>query len=96
LSIEEIGGRRGRKPVDVGAVVITEYRPGARFRPRLLSGGEAVLALLPDVIPLRKNADFSLLVLKILTSRALILRTKRDEAEQFARKLLDFIDNPEF
>jgi hypothetical protein len=42
---EEIGARVGTMPVDVDLIVITEYRRGARWQPRVLSKAEALLAL---------------------------------------------------
>lgn len=38
--IEEIGGRAGVKPLPVGLVIASVYKPGARWCPRRLSAGQ--------------------------------------------------------
>ena len=46
-------GRPVVKPLPVGLVVLTSYRSGARWRPRRLSHGRAVIELLNHTIPAR-------------------------------------------
>src|SRR5215831_3669628 len=46
VSVEEIGGEVGVKPLPVGLVLSTTYKEGVRFRPRQLTRGKGVLELL--------------------------------------------------
>src|SRR5260370_23490113 len=55
LPAEALGGRTGVDPLPVGLVAVTEYRPGKRWRPRPLSSGRAVLALLAHTVPPRRR-----------------------------------------
>ena len=94
LAVDDITGRVGTEGIEVGGIVITEFKPGAKWKPKRLAPGEGILAVIPHTIPVRKNTDLSLSVLNKIASRALIIKTKRPEAALIAHKLLDFIDNP--
>lgn len=48
---EELGGRSGSRPLPVGLILFTRYRPGARWRPRALGPGPAALGLLANTVP---------------------------------------------
>jgi len=41
-----VGGKSGTEPLSVGLVIVSRYKPGARWRPRKLSAGEGALALI--------------------------------------------------
>ena len=45
----EFGARTGTKPIPVGLVAVTSYKEGARFQPRRMSEGRAVLELLANM-----------------------------------------------
>jgi hypothetical protein len=92
-AVETFGGRLGNVPVPVAMVLITEYRPGGRFKPRILSPGEGVMEMLSHTIPIRYNPKFSLKVLNKTANRAIIVKTKRGEAKDFAKKLLSFFES---
>lgn len=96
LPVEELGGVKGSGPIPVGMVLITEYKTGARWRPRLMSEGLGVMAMLSHTIPIRYNPKFTLKVLNKTTNRAIIVKTKRGEAKEFAIKLLRFFDDRAF
>src|SRR5208283_5118090 len=50
----ELGGTQGVDPIPVGLIVVTQYRIGASWRPRLLSPGRAVLALIDNTVSIRR------------------------------------------
>src|SRR3954453_18107956 len=43
-----LGGTAGTRAIPVGSIVFAQYRPGAAWRPYLLSPGDAVLSLLSN------------------------------------------------
>jgi hypothetical protein len=86
--VEELGGVAGACPLPVGLVLITRYVGGARFRPRPLSAGRAVLELLTHTLPARRRPERVLDALTQAVAQALVLRGTRGEAEETARQIL--------
>lgn len=85
--VETLGGRPGSKPLPVGMVVVSKYKPGARWRPRQLSAGEGALALLANTVSARREPQTTLATLHKVVSRAPVLKGQRGEAQQ----VIDFI-----
>jgi hypothetical protein len=85
--VETLGGQPGSKPLPVGLVVVSKYRPGARWRPRQLSAGEGALALLANTVSARREPQTTLATLHKVVSRAPVLKGQRGEAQQ----VIDFI-----
>jgi len=86
--VEELGGVAGACPLPVGLVLITRYVGGARFRPRPLSAGRAVLELLTHTLPARRRPERVLDALTQAVAQASVLRGTRGEAEETARQIL--------
>ena len=83
------GGRAGTRPLPIGLVAVTAYRPGGRWCPRALSSSRAVLALLDNTLVARAQpAFFVLKMLRVAVSGAAALQGKRGEANAVARPLL--------
>jgi len=83
-----LGSRTGVKPLPVGLVVVSKYQPGARWRPRALSPGQALLALLDNAVPARLQPERVLSTLGQVVTRASALKSGRGEAEQIVECLL--------
>jgi len=86
---EELGGVAGIGPLPVGLVLITRFVSGSRFRPRPLSAGRAVLDLLAHTLPARRRPGRVLDALTQAVAQASVLRSKRGEAEETARQILE-------
>lgn len=80
--VETLGGRPGSKPLPVGLVVVSKYKPGAKWRPRQLSAGEGALALLANTVSARREPQTTLATLQKVVSRALVVQGRRGEAQQ--------------
>ncbi|HEY8560603.1 MAG TPA: hypothetical protein VIL74_09530 [Pyrinomonadaceae bacterium] len=91
--VESLGGKAGTVPLPVGLILLTEYQSGAEWEPQILSDGNGVMELLSHTIPIRYKPKFSLKVLNKTVNRAIIVKTKRGEAEDFATSLLSFFEN---
>jgi hypothetical protein len=87
--VEELGGCAGTRPLPVGLVAVTRYRPGARWQPRVLSPGETVLALLANTALARARPQFALAIFRLVVSEAWGLEGKRGDAPEVVRSLLD-------
>ncbi|MFQ5789205.1 MAG: hypothetical protein ACE5JI_01895 [Acidobacteriota bacterium] len=86
--VEALGGRAGRKPLPVGLVVTSEYKSGSRWRPRLLSPAQGVLALLSNTVSARSRPRFAMATLKKIARRVPVLKGVRGEAEEMIEALL--------
>ena len=85
---EALGGTTGVKPLPVGLVVATSYREGARWRPRQLLPGRAVMALLNHTVSVRRKPERALTTLRQVVADAVVIKGARDEAGEIAEALL--------
>jgi len=87
-SVESLGGIAGDRPIPVGLVVATSYRPGGEWSPRRLTSGQGVMALLSHTIPARDRPEESLRAVSRALAGATVLEGSRGEAEALAPLLL--------
>ncbi len=85
---EVLGGTTGVRPLPVGLVVATSYQEGARWRPRQLLPGRAVMSLLAHTVSVRRKPERALTVLREVVADALVLKGVRGEAAETADNLL--------
>ena len=88
MSPEAFGARVGQKPLRVGVAAILKYLPGARWRPRTLSTGQAVLAVMEDTLSAQLDPEGAFRVLHKALDQALVIKTSRGEAEETAEQLI--------
>jgi hypothetical protein len=86
--VEDFGGTAGVKPLPVGLVVVTEYRAGARWRPRRLSAGQGALALLNNTVSIRRQPAEALAALEKIVYCAPVIKGVRGEAKEILDSLL--------
>ena len=55
ITVAELGGHSGTKPLPVGLVLMTQFKNGARWRPRKLTAGKGVLEMLFNTVSARRN-----------------------------------------
>ena len=77
---EDLGGVTGVKPLQAGLVVVSQYRQGARWRPRRLSSGEGVLALFANTVSARTRPEEALSTFQHVVAEAPIIKGVRGEA----------------
>jgi hypothetical protein len=77
----------GRKSLPVGLVLMTQYRRGASWRPRRLSPGEGLLAVLANTVSAQAEPERALKTLAAMLARALVLSGPRGEAEKLIARL---------
>jgi hypothetical protein len=86
---DSLGGRTGVKPLPVGLILLSRYKPGATWRPRRLSAGESALALLANAVPARRQPGRTLEALRPVVLRARVLKGQRGEAAEMVEAVLD-------
>ena len=85
--VESLGGRSGIKPLPVGLVIVSKYKPGAKWRPQQISAGEGALALMSNTVSVRRQPETTLATLRKVVARAPVFKGTRGEA----RQVIDFI-----
>ena len=90
--VDSLGGVAGEKPLPVRAVVVTSYESGGWWRPRRLSSGEAVLALLAHTVPAQGRPAQALQTISRALERATVIEGARGEADAIAPLLLDELE----
>jgi len=95
VDITELGGRAGCKPLPVGAIAFAPYEQGATWMPRVLSPGEALLALLENTLSARSYTERALAVLGEMTGDVPVVSGSRGEAEETVADLLRIAQSAE-
>lgn len=91
-SVEHFGGTTGVKPLPVALVVVCRYGSRARWRPRRLTAGEGMLALLDNAVSARREPERALTALREVVLRAPVLKGVRGEASETAEMVLRSLD----
>jgi hypothetical protein len=68
-------------------VVVSKYKPEARWRPRRLSEGEGALELMANTVSARRRPEAMLEAIRRVVSLAPVLKGDRGDA----REVVDFI-----
>jgi hypothetical protein len=85
---EELGGRQGQRPLPVGLVVVSQFKDGSRWRPRTLTPGESVLALMQNTVPARLRPAQALAALGRAAAGVTTLKSARGEAAETVAQLV--------
>ena len=93
LPVESLGGRAGNRPLPVGLIALTHYRPGASWAPRQLSPGAGAIKLLEHTVPARTRPEQSLEAVRRAATDAVILEGERGEAQATATALLSTLQS---
>ncbi|MEE8519817.1 MAG: hypothetical protein V3S83_00545 [Gemmatimonadota bacterium] len=72
----------GTKPLPVGCIVITEYEPRKKWRPRRLSSGRAALEMLAHAVPARRKPKSTLATLSQVAAGATAYKGRRGESDE--------------
>lgn len=93
VQIEELSGIPARSSAPIGCVLFTRYVPESRPNYEFLSTGQGVVEIIAQTIAIKRNTEFAINVLKNALSGAIIVKSPRPDAGQFARNFLEFVDN---
>lgn len=91
-SAESFGAVVGQSASPIGLVLITHYERNSFWNPTVLTNGQGIMEIIPHTLPIRLNPKFTLQVLNKVVSRAIICKSSRGDAEEFAQKILEFFD----
>src|SRR5438552_890985 len=88
FDVDRFGGVTGTKPIPVGLIMVTEFKAGSSWRPRELSAGKAVLALLSNTVSARRQPEKALTILQKVAAEARTLKGVRGEATKILPSLI--------
>jgi len=88
-----LGAPTGGRPLRIAVVACTEFRPGASWRPRTLTGGAAALALIPHVAGVQRDPARVFATLGAALAGATVLRGPRGDADASARALVRVVSS---
>ncbi|SRR5712691_1955161 len=94
VAAEELGGKTGEKPLPIGLLLLTQYKPGTRWRPKAMSPGRASLGLLANAFAARRQPERALATVEKLVCRAQILSGSRGEAKEVVESILQRLRSP--
>jgi len=89
IDVAQLGGRAGSKPLPVGLVLVTEFRKGARWKPRNLSAGAGALELLSNTVSARRSPGNALDAFDHVVSNAQVVKGARGEAHEVVPYILE-------
>ena len=92
ITVETLGGQTGTRPLPVGLVVMTQFKEGARWRPRKLSAGKGVLELLSNTVSARREPEKALVALQHVVATAQIVKGTRGESRDIVTSILNRLE----
>lgn len=92
MAVESIGGRAGTAPVPIALIAVTRYRSHAAWRPRPLSPGQALLALMENTVAARLAPRTAMATLGRTVLRASAVSSARGDARRAAAAILVHVD----
>ncbi len=90
--VEELGGIVGAEKTRIGMVLITRYKPFAKWNPKILTPAKGTMEIVKDTIPIRYNPEFTLKVLNQVANRAVIVKSTRGDVSKSADSILNFFE----
>lgn len=91
-AVETLGGKAGKRPLPVGMVVVSEYKKGAKWKPEIQNSSGGMMELINNSVSIRRDPKFVLPILSKVVSNALIVKSKRGEAETTAPPILSLLE----
>lgn len=96
IPVEEMGGRKGVKPIPIKMILVTKYKKNAKFRPEQISTGKGIIESIANSVSVRQNPELVLQTLSQVVAGAKVIKTSRGEVGQFADKFLKYLEQIDF
>jgi hypothetical protein len=92
VAAEQLGAVAEDRPVPVALIVVSNFKPAASWRPRVLSTGQGVLELLANTVAARRQPALTLATLGKAVTGASVLKSNRGEAAPTAAEILRWLE----
>jgi vacuolar-type H+-ATPase subunit B/Vma2 len=73
--------------------VLTRFEKNAKWRPKRISEGQAVLGVLNNAVGIRRDPSFVLPVLTNLSKSAIAIKSKRGDADNTAEQIIQIVES---
>ncbi len=90
--VEKLGGTAAREKTRVGMILISEYKPFARWNPQILSPARGIMEIIKHTVPIRNNPAFVLKVLDTVVNQAAVVKSRRGDVSKSVDQILDFFE----
>lgn len=88
IDASELGASMGTTSIPLALIIATEYHRGARWRPRFLTKGEALLALMQNTVAARRPPELTMPLLRRAVAGARAIQTARGDAGTVVPRIL--------
>jgi hypothetical protein len=88
IQAADVPARLGKKSLPLGLVLVTEHQPGKAWRPRRITPGEGMLAVLANTVSAQRAPGRALKTIAKMLSGARLLKGPRGEADATVAALL--------
>jgi hypothetical protein len=88
MQATDFGAVTGSKPLPIALVISTKFKDGARWRPRQLTRGKAVLELLANTVSARSQPEMALSFLTKAVDSATSVKGVRGDASETVEAIL--------
>jgi len=92
IRAEDMGSETGTGPLPVGLLLWTHYKADAHWRPRVLSSGRGVLALLANALTARSQPALALATFERAAVRARVLNSIRGDAMETVESVVKYME----
>ncbi|HKX84897.1 MAG TPA: hypothetical protein VJL58_11795 [Pyrinomonadaceae bacterium] len=89
---EAFGAVAATERAPVGMILLTEYGPRARWKPRILTAATGLLEMIRYTLPIRRDPKFTLTVLQHIAKNNLIIKTKRPDAKDAVDRIIELFE----
>jgi hypothetical protein len=90
--VEKLGGTAATEKTRVGMILISEYKPFAKWNPQILSPAKGIMEIIRHTVPIRTNPAYVLKVLDKIVNNAIIVKSRRADVSKSADSILDFFE----
>ena len=89
IPLETLDIQPGSEPLPVGLVVVSKYKPYARWKPETLTPSQSMLALMDNTVAARREPTFTMPILKKVAMGAKTIAGKRGAAKRVVAAILE-------
>jgi len=92
IAAAQLGAQTGRASLPVGLLILTRYKPGVHWWPKVLSVGEGMLGMLQNTLAARRYPELAFTTLASAISEAQVLAGTRGEALETAQLIAQHLE----